>query len=355
MSPVGRGATSNPTNRFESIKVEDDWDHLEFDDSVHFSKTKVPTEYLDDRSESIVSENNSPDLGFRFSLNPYRGCSHGCSYCYARPTHEYLGFNAGLDFETKIMVKRDCAKLFSKWLSRKSWIPEPIMMSGVTDPYQPAEKQFRLTRSCLEVAIEFNQPMRLITKNAMIVRDTDLLQELAAKELVQTTISITSLDQSLTRLMEPRTSSPEARLRAVRTLSEAGIPVNVNTAPIVPGLNDSEIPSLLEASRDHGASSAAYILLRMPYSVKEIFLDWVDHHQPEIRERIEARVRMTSHGKLSRNKFGERMSGSGVYADQIRQTFKVFSKKFGLDHQLPALRTDLFQVPERNGQLRLFE
>lgn len=350
---AGRGSVSRPPNRFETIHVEDDFAHFEdADETPHHHKLK--TTYLADQSESIVSENASPDLGFRYSLNPYRGCSHGCSYCYARPSHEYLGFDTGLDFETKIMVKQNAAALLEKWLARKSWQPEPIMLSGVTDPYQSAERKFEITRQCLQVAWEARQPIQLITKNALIKRDIDILEKMAAENLVQVTVSITSLDQNLIKRMEPRTSSPKGRYAAMKELAGAGIPVNINTAPIIPGLNDSEIPELLKLAKENGASAAAYILLRLPYSVKEVFLDWVDEFFPDKRSVVESRIRATSNDKLNRNEFGKRMTGEGAYADQIRQTFQLFITKFGLDQKLPDLRCDLFRRPNLNGQMSLF-
>ena len=350
---VGRGAVSNPVNRFEAIHIEDDFEHLCDSDDLP-RRPKLQTTYLNDQSETIVSENKSPDLGFRYSLNPYRGCSHGCSYCYARPSHEYLGFNTGLDFESKIMVKQNAASLLKRWLARKSWQPEPIMLSGVTDPYQTAERKFGITRECLQVAWETRQPVQLITKNSLICRDIDLLTKLAAKGLVNVTLSITSLDQNLIKLMEPRTSSPKARFTAIGQLAAAGIPVNINTAPIIPGLNDSEIPALLEMAKEHGATSASYILLRLPYSVKEVFLDWVDERFSEKRSVIESRIRATSNDRLNRIEFGNRMSGEGIYADQIRQTFSLFKARFGLEQELPVLRRDLFRRPNLDGQLELF-
>ena len=346
---VGRGAVSSPGNRFENTHFYESESQDEEEKS-----NKVATVYLDDRSESIVSENQSPDLGFRYSVNPYRGCAHGCSYCYARPTHEYLGMNCGLDFETKILVKKNAPELLRKWLSRKSWSCEPIMFSGVTDPYQPAEKEFELTRKCLQVAWEFKQPVMLITKNALITRDVELLSDLARENLVRVTLSITSLDQSLIRVMEPRTSSPRARLDAIKKLAKVGIPVSVNVAPMIPGLNDSEMAHILKSAADKGATQSNYIVLRMPYAVKEIFLDWVDAHFPDKRSTIENRIRSTSNDQLNRGEFGIRMRGTGVYADQIRNAFRVFKKKFGLDKSLPKLDTTRFRRPPENGQLELF-
>src|SRR5208283_6038461 len=230
----GRGSQLNPPNRFGGPHHEIDFEHLEHDTDYLESLQKPATEYIPDRTRSIVAENDSPDVGFRYSINPYRGCSHGCSYCYARQTHEFLGYNAGLDFETKILVKEDAPELFREFLTRKNWVPEPIALSGVTDCYQPAERQFQLTRRCLEVAAEFQQPMIIITKNALVLRDLDLLRHLASQNLVHVTLSITTLDAELARSMEPRTSTPSARLRAIRVLADAGIPVRVLMAPIIP-------------------------------------------------------------------------------------------------------------------------
>lgn len=346
---IGRGADYNPTNRFERLATVDDWEHLDPAD-VDGAPRKAATELFDDQSQSVVTENNSPDLSFRYSLNPYRGCVHGCSYCYARPYHEFLGFSAGLDFETKIMVKRNAAALFRKFLARPSWKCELIVMSGVTDCYQPIERQFEVTRQCLQVANEANQPLGLITKNALVTRDLDILAEMASRSLVQVNVSLTSLDQSLTRKMEPRTSSPQARLRAIRELSEAGVPVHVLTAPIVPGLNDSEIPKLLEAAADAGAVGASYTILRLPHAVQEIFLHWLEQQMPEAKERVESRLRAMRGGELNTSKFGSRMKGEGLFAQQIDQTFRVFKKRYGLDQSSFRFDTTQFRRPDPNGR-----
>ena len=245
------GSNLNPPNRFESTYSEPDLEQLEWDDEYLSQSRRIA--YIDDNSKSIVTENDSPDLNFRFSVNPYRGCAHGCSYCYARPFHEYLGYNAGLDFETKIMVKRDAAKLFRDFLSRSDWQPELIAFSGITDCYQPAEREFKLTRQCLEVASEANQPIGIVTKNALVVRDLELLTSMARRLLVHVSLSITTLDPQLAREMEPRTSIPAARLRAIRELSAAGVPVKVMVSPIIAGLNDHEVPEILKAAKEAGA------------------------------------------------------------------------------------------------------
>lgn len=347
-----RGADHSVPNRFESVRL--DVVDLDVDPEEAFA-TNAKTEFVDDHSRSIVSTNNSPDIHFNFSINPYRGCEHGCAYCYARPSHEYLGYDAGLDFESKILVKRDAAELFRKWLARPNWHVEAVVMSGVTDPYQPCEREFRITRQILEVARECGQPMSLITKNALITRDIDILAEMAERQLVRAAISLTTLDAGLARRLEPRTSTPAARLRAIRELTDAGIPVRVMTAPIVPGLNDSEIPQLLEAAADAGAVSAGHVLLRLPLSVEPVFRLWLAKEEPAKQAKVEAAVRGTRDGKMYVSDWGQRQSGTGFRAEQIAQTFRVFAKKHGLDDAMPAVRTDLFVRPNLNGQLSLFE
>ncbi|QEG01771.1 Radical SAM superfamily protein [Stieleria maiorica] len=349
------GANIDPPNRFEALHREPDLEHLEWDEEHLRSLTDRKIEYIDDASQSIVSQNSSPDIPFRCSLNPYRGCVHSCSYCYARPGHEYLGFNAGLDFETRIVVKRDAPRLFREFLSKGNWKPEPITFSGVTDCYQPAEREFRLTRKCLEVALECRQPISIITKNALVVRDLGILQQLAADKLVHVYLSITSLDPELSRDMEPRTSIPNARLRAVRLLSEAGIPVGVMTAPIIPGLNDSEIPQLLEAAKTSGAITAGYTLLRLPLTVEPVFIEWLRRVRPNHAEKVLGRLQQARGGKLNSSAWGERMVGQGMVADQIRNLFRIFRHKHGLDRQMPPYNCDLFRPPAaKSGQLRLF-
>lgn len=353
--PIGRGSHLQPPNRFGLPYHEPDGDYLDHDEEAVERLHNVSTEYITDATRTVISENNSPDVGFRFSLNPYRGCAHGCSYCYARPTHEYLGFNAGLDFETKILVKESAPELFRDFLNRDSWRPETIALSGVTDAYQPAERRFRLTRRCLEVAVEAQQPMTIITKNALIRRDLDLLANLAAGNLIHANVSITTLDQQLTRVMEPRSSAPRARLEAVRALAEAGVPVRVLIAPIIPGLNDSEIPAILTAAKEAGARSARFILLRLPLTVAPVFLEWLTRVLPEQRERIEGRIRSVREGKLNQSEFATRMSGTGPLAQQIDHLFHIFARKLGLDSPLPVYDYTRFHPPRpSSGQLRLF-
>lgn len=347
------GSHINPPNRFESKYAEPDLEQLEWDDEYLSRPRRI--EYLDDQSKSIVTENDSPDLNFRFSVNPYRGCAHGCSYCYARPFHEYLGYNAGLDFETKIMVKRDAPKLFRDFLSRSDWQPELIAFSGITDCYQPAEREFQLTRQCLEVASEANQPVGIVTKNALVVRDLDILQSMAQRSLVNVSLSITTLDPELAREMEPRTSIPAARLRAIRELSAVGVPTKVMVSPIIAGLNDHEIPAILQAAKGAGASSASYIMLRLPLTVEPVFLEWLERTQPTRKERVISRIRQTRDGKLNSAEFGTRIRGTGEISEQIGNLFQVFARKHGLDERLPALDFTQFRPPTTGkGQQWLF-
>jgi len=349
------GSHIDPPNRFDRVHVEPDVEHLEWDDGFREGPTDRPVEYLSDASRTIVSQNDSPDVPFRYSVNPYRGCAHGCAYCYARPGHEYLGHSAGLDFETKIFVKHDAPALLRAFLSRAAWQPEPISFCGVTDPYQPAERQFRLTRGCLEVAAEFRQPVGIVTKNALVVRDLDLLGPLAALHLAHVNISLTTLDAELARVMEPRTSTPAARLRAMGMLAAAGVSVRVMVAPVIPGLNDREIPAVLAAAREAGASDAAWQLVRLPGAVEPVFLEWLQRTQPLRAAKVEALIRGTHGGDLCDPRFGHRMRGSGPIAQQIRNLFQVFAEKHGLRRGLPEPDCTLFRRPERTtGQLRLF-
>ena len=349
------GSQLDPPNRFEAVRSEPALDHVQWDTEYLNEHTNRKIEYLKSTSKSIVTENNSPDLNFRYSVNPYNGCVHSCSYCYARPYHEYLGFNAGLDFETKIVVKHDAPKLFREFLARDRWKPEKIVFSGITDCYQPAERKFKITRGCLEVAQEANQPLGIITKNALVVRDLDILQPMTAKGLVHACVSVTTLEPDLARVMEPRTSIPAARLRTIGELSEAGVPTKVMVSPIIPGLNDSEIPAILGAAKEAGAVSASYILLRLPLSVEPVFLEWLERTQPDRKDRVLNRLRQCREGKLSDSQFGSRMRGKGKIAQQIDQMFNVFAKKHDLDQSLPSLNSDLFVSPtSASGQRRLF-
>ncbi len=351
----GRGAAIRPANPYLRIRLESDLEHVADDDEYLADLARPPTEYFADESQSIVAENDSPDVGFRYSVNPYRGCSHGCTYCYARPTHEYFGLSAGLDFETKVFVKYRAAELLRDFLARPGWRPETIAFSGVTDCYQPAERQFRITRACVEVAAECRQPIGIITKNALVTRDLDLLTQLAAHDAVCVSLSITTLDPQLARLMEPRTSSPEARLRALQELSQAGIPANVMVAPVIPGLTDSEMPAILTAARKAGAQSAGYVLLKLPTTVRDVFTDWLRRSYPDRAGRIETLIRSTRGGKLNDSQFGRRQVGTGNVAELIADTFRIWTTKLGFADDRAPLNCNAFRPPRpTSGQQRLF-
>jgi DNA repair photolyase len=351
----GRGAAIQPANPYLKIRRESDLEHLAADDEYLAQLCRPPTEYLPDESQSIVAENDSPDVGFRYSINPYRGCAHGCSYCYARPTHEYLGLSAGLDFETKVFVKHRAAELLRDFLARPNWQPETIAFSGVTDCYQPAEREFRITRGCITVAAECRQPIGVITKNSLVTRDIDLFQQLAAHNAIRVCVSITTLDAQLARTMEPRTSSPDARLRAIRELSAAGVPAGVMIGPVIPGLNDSEIPAILQAARDAGARGADYVLLKLPTTVREVFLEWLERSYPDRISRVLALIRSTRAGRLNDSQFGRRQRGTGNIADVIADTFQLWSTKLGFPDESTPLNREAFRPPQpTSGQLRLF-
>jgi DNA repair photolyase len=353
--PKGRGANVQPANPYLAVQLEADLEHVAEDAEYLAELGRPPTEYLPDDSQSIVAENDSPDVGFRYSVNPYRGCAHGCSYCYARPYHEYLGFSAGLDFETKVLVKHRAPELLRDWLARPSWRPETIAFSGVTDCYQPAERQFQLTRGCLAVAAGCRQPIGIVTKNALVTRDLDLLAELAAHRAVRVCISITTLGAKLARTMEPRTSSPAARLRTMRELSDAGIPTQLMLAPVIPGLNDSEIPAIMTAAREAGAEGAGYVLLKLPTTVRPVFLDWLRRSYPDRYSKVETLVRSTRAGKLNDSQFGRRMRGTGNVAQIIADSFRLWRTRLRFPEKSQPLNCDAFRPPRpTTGQLRLF-
>lgn len=354
----GRGSSLNLHNRFETIRVEADFQHLDEEDQLAALSRKITTQFFTDDSGSVVSENKSEDVDFKYSLNPYRGCVHGCSYCYARPTHEFLGLNAGIDFESQIFVKPKAPQLFRKWLSRPKWKSnlDTVMLSGVTDCYQPCERKFELTRRCLEVALEFRQPMRITTKNALIKRDLDLLSELAKQNLIQVTMSLASLDQSLIRVMEPRSSSPAARLNAIEKLAAIGVPVKTLVAPLIPGINENEIPAILEAVSGAGAQYAGYTVLRLPTSVEPVFFDWVERNFPDRIDKIKSRLMSLGGGKIYDATIGKRMKGQGIWAEQLGGLFATYCNKLQLKRGIPLLEKKLFRVPtdESGHQLELF-
>jgi DNA repair photolyase len=331
----GRGSTGNPVGRFERLEVIPE----------EALPSRVETQYLRDDSRSIVAHNDSPDVPFSVSINPYRGCEHGCTYCYARTYHEYLGYSAGLDFETRILVKEQAPHLLRSELNSPGWVPRVLGISGVTDPYQPIERHLQLTRACLQVLVDYRNPAALITKNALVTRDIDLLIELARHDAVGVALSITSLDPQLSGQMEPRTSSPRHRLAALERLSARGIPCGVSLAPVIPGLTDHEIPQILKAAADHGATWANWLLLRLPGAVEGIFTDWLDRALPDRADKILNRIRHLRGGALSDSQFGRRTRGEGIFAEQIRALFDSSCQRLGLRSTGPELSTAAFRRP----------
>ncbi len=347
-APKGRGSISNPSGRFERLAYDDhDADVVQYEEFAEDDPARPRTEYYRDTTASIIARNTSPDVGFEASINPYRGCENGCVYCYARPTHEYLGLSAGLDFETKIFVKENAAALLRAKLSSPSWKTTPLAMSGVTDPYQPVERKLRVTRAVVEVLEEFRQPVIVITKGHLVTRDVDLLASLAEHRAASVHISVTTLDRELARRMEPRASSPERRLDAIAMLAKAGVPVGVLVAPVIPALTDSEMPRILEAAAAAGARTASYVMLRLPYGVKSLFEEWLQAHYPDRKEKVLARIRALRDGKLYVAKWGERMSGNGVFADQMAALFEASRRKYGLDTRSDGVSTAAFRRPPR--------
>ena len=335
---VGRGAAVNPRNRFEKIEVELDLAELEE------GEPRPETLYLRDHSRSIIARNDSPDIGFDASINPYRGCSHGCVYCFARPTHEYLGLSAGLDFESRILVKQDAPELLRKELSSPRWEPKVLSMSGITDPYQPVEKGLRITRRCLEVLAEFRNPVAVVTKNHLVTRDIDLLSELARHDAAVVAVSLTTLDDDLRRVMEPRTSRPARRLATIEALAGAGIPVGVMVAPVIPGLTDHELPALISAAGRAGAAFAAYVPVRLPYTVKPLFEEWPERHFPDRKAKVLNRIRSMRGGELNDPRFGSRMRGEGLFADHIAQMFSISCRRAGIaEGRFPKLSSAAFR------------
>ncbi len=338
----GRGASWSPANRFEKLHVDLSYADLADDDperkppsvaaadGVQRQPPRQQTQYFRDDTKSIISRNNSPDVGFETSLNPYRGCEHGCIYCYARPTHEYLGFSAGLDFESKIMVKMNASELLRAELESPRWQPQTLVMSGVTDPYQPIERKLRVTRGCLEVLAKFRNPVAIITKNRLVMRDIDLLRELAGYDAVAVNISVTSLDPNLQRVLEPRTTSPPARLDAIRQLRAAKIPIGVMVAPIIPGLTDHEVPKILEACAEAGAQFAGYTIIRLPWAVAPLFEHWLEEHFPDRKQKVLGRIRHLRGDRLNNSQWHTRMRGEGIFAEQISSLFQVSCRRFGI-------------------------
>ena len=347
----GRGASWSPANRFEKLHVDlNDVDVVDVDPETE-ERPQRGTQYFRDETKSVITRNNSPDVGFETSLNPYRGCEHGCIYCYARPTHEYLGFSAGLDFESKIMVKTSAPELLRAELESPRWQPQTLVLSGVTDPYQPVERKLGITRGCLEVLARFRNPVAIITKNRLVTRDVDLLRNLAAQNGVAVNISVTSLDSNLQRVLEPRTSSPQARLDAIRQLRSAGIPTGVMVAPIIPGLTDHEVPKIMDACAKAGAQFAGYTIVRLPWAVAPLFEHWLEEHFPERKEKVLGRIRHLRGNRLNNSQWHTRMTGEGIFAEQIASMFAISCRRNRMCAR-PRLSCASFQRP--TTQLRLF-
>jgi DNA repair photolyase len=355
-----RGAGLNPGNRFESVRlhilgeeIDRQWVERQNDDG---SINRVERQVFLDRTQRIINQvAKTSDVPFDWTLNPYRGCEHGCIYCFARPYHEYLGFSCGLDFETKLMAKPDAPRLLKQELASPRWKPQPIVMSAITDIYQPIEHKMRIARQCLEVLADCGQPVTTMTKSALVLRDVDLWSRLAGMNAGRVTITLVTLDADLAQKLEPRASSPAGRLRAIRELTAAGIPVSVNIAPIIPGLTDVELPRILEAVAEAGARRAAWVLLRLPYQIKDLFLDWLKRSvHPDRARKVESLIRQASGGKLYRASSPDRHRGRGSHAEQLARTFDVFTRKYGLNRDVRPLSTAHFRRPEMGGQMALF-
>ena len=354
----GRGAVSNATGRFEPetrIRTDDGWDVariLAEDEEAPPLRTTVQN----DTTRTVIAKNDSPDISFNQSINPYRGCEHGCIYCFARPTHAYLGYSPGLDFETRLVAKFDGAKLLEEELRKPGYQCQVIAMGTNTDPYQPIERKHEITREILKVLQAYNHPIGFVTKSALILRDLDILAPMAKKGLAHVFVSLTTLDPELARVMEPRASSPHLRLKAIKELNAAGVPCGVMTAPMIPGLNDAEMEKLLEAAKDAGARRAGYVLLRLPHEIKDLFAEWLWAHYPLKAEHVLSLVKSTRGGKMYDSRFGTRQRGEGRYAELLKQRFDLATKRLGLNLEPRGalLRTDLFERPARPGdQLRL--
>ena len=355
-----RGAGLNPGNRFESVRLhvlgeelDRQWVERENSDGP---AARVERQVFRDRTQTIINKvSPTSDVPFDYTINPYRGCEHGCIYCFARPFHEFLGFSAGLDFETKLVAKPDAADLLRRELASQRWRPEPIVMSAITDIYQPIEHKMRIARQCLEVLAAYSQPVSTMTKSALVLRDTDLWLKLAEKNAGRVTITLVTLDADLAQKLEPRASSPAGRIRAIRELTRAGVPVSVNIAPIIPGLTDTEMPSIMEAVADAGARRCAWTLIRLPYQLKDLFLDWLQRSvHPDRAKKVESLIRQSRGGKLYDASHAAKRRGRGPIVEQLAQSFDVFTRKYGLNRDIRPLSTAHFRRPDVSGQLSLF-
>jgi len=340
----GRGASWNPQNRFEALEYVRD-DEYTGDDGV------PRTIYLRDPTRTIITYNDSPDVGFEASVNPYRGCEHGCIYCFARPTHEYLGMSAGLDFETRILVKEDAPELLREELNAPKWKPQVIAISGVTDPYQPVERKLELTRRCLGVLAEFRNPVAIITKSHLVMRDADYLAELARFHAAKVCLSVTTLDPEVARIMEPRAATPELRLAAIEHLAKAGVPVTVMVAPVVPAITEHEMPKILKAAKDAGASEAGFVVLRLPWAVAPLFEKWLEEHFPDRKEKVMNRIRELREGKLYDSTWRVRQRGKGIFAEQMQAMFHVSCRRLGLNAVDIEMSADSFRRRTAQGSL----
>jgi DNA repair photolyase len=342
----GRGTLSNASGRYEPIAriaFDDGWQSLE---DLPAFQTTVSV----DSTRKIITRNSSPDISFDRSINPYRGCEHGCVYCFARPTHAYMGLSPGLDFESKLFAKPDAAKLLDRELSKEGYKPRTIAIGTNTDPYQPIERQYRIMREILEVLEARNHPVGIVTKSALVVRDIDILSRMAEKGLAKVALSVTSLDRMIARTMEPRASTPTKRLEAIRQLTDAGIPTSVMVAPIIPGLTDPEIERILDSAHAAGAREAGYVILRLPLEVSPIFKDWLLRHYPDRFRHVMSLIRSMRGGKDYDSEWSKRMTGTGPYAWQIGRRFEMAARRLGLNVERRTLRTDLFVMPEKQGE-----
>lgn len=347
----GRGALSNTVGRYERqtrVLVDDGWDDGWRDDDL--SPPPLRTEVIRDATRTIIARNQSPDISFDRSINPYRGCEHGCIYCFARPTHAYLGMSPGIDFESRLFAKPNAAELLAKELSAPGYVPRTIAMGTNTDPYQPIEKKMRITRSILEVLREFRHPVGIVTKSPLILRDVDILSEMAEMGLAKAALSITTLDRKLARMMEPRAGTPSRRLQAIKGLSDAGIPTAVMFAPAIPALNDGELEAVLRAATEMGARSAGYVLLRLPLEIKDLFREWLEGNVPDRAKHVMSLVRQMRGGKDYDSQWSTRMRGTGPYAEMLARRFHMAVKRFGLNQPRAPLDTTRFKRPPRPGE-----
>lgn len=343
----GRGAQFNTKNRF--LKNEKTREHIEAIDD--WSEDNSPTQYLEQESKTIVNKVESPDVGMAYSMNPYAGCEHGCIYCYARNVHEYWGYSAGLDFERKIIVKKNAPQLLRKFLMHPKWECTPIMLSGNTDCYQPAEQKYRLTRSLLEVCNEFNQPVGILTKNAWIIKDKDILQQMAKKQLVSAMVSITSFNEDLRRVMEPRTTTAKQKLKVIEELSKAGVRMGIMMGPMIPGLNEHEMQRIMKEARDSGATFTAYTFIRLNGAIKFLFHDWLYKNFPDRADKVWHLIEQSHDGKVNDSRWGVRMRGEGSIAQMVSQQYKKYGKLYGMNEEEWSLDTSIFRRPGEQGTL----